>query len=256
MVQSMHLKQGERHLRSLENASKGKLTALALLSLGVGGLSLLCNVLLVIAFFSLSSKEPPVMVQLASGEAITMEPMVSYERTDAAISTFVQETMTLLMSASGQILDETGNIIRDYGVDLGDSGKITSVANIVSYSISESFRAAFLRELAKITNDDIFSAPDQNQTILVIQRLSDPIPIEKGKWKLIMIANLVRISEQVPEGEPTPFNKEIWVQSVTPPVTHEFDSLLAQEISQIRSVGLEIYEISNYFPGQHPDAFD
>lgn len=244
MVQSLNIQKDSS--RSSRVASQGRLTILVLICLVLGGINLLMNFGLVLAFFGVAAQDPPSMVQLSSGAGMGIKAMEnSSDRTPEAIIRFVQETMTLLFSASGQVVDVDGNVIQDYGVEL-DTGMITSVANIASYGVDEDFRAALLLQIAGMTNPKIFSYPDRNQNILIIQNITDPVKISDGKWKVFMIANLVRISNDIPEGKPTPFNKEILVRSVTPSVAHSFDSPLNKEISQIRLPGLEITQISNY----------
>ncbi len=52
------------------------------------------------------------------------------------------------------------------------------------------------------------------QTVLAIEHLSKPEPIEAGKWKLRMIANLYTFTGNNRLGKTVPVNKDIYVRAV------------------------------------------
>ena len=226
--------------------------AMSLISIGISGL-------LALAFLIVATKEQPTLVQLEAGRTISVEPMQTEERTPAVIQRFVQEQMTLIMSASRSIPTENGDSIQDNGVELNtESGRrrISSIASLASFSISEDFRSEFLVELAKLTPQNVFSGAAPEQVILIVQDVSIPIPVdegEDGRWKVMMIANWVHFDANHPQGRPTPFNKEIFVRSIEPPIVQSFSDPLEQEIASTRSAGLEIYAIRNYISPELPE---
>ena len=234
---------------------KNTMGVLVLGSLAFQGLNFLLILLLFGAYLSLAGKAPPVMMQMQGGEAIAMSPMDSKERTPATIQKFVQDTMTLLLSASGRIPVQGGTPMVDPGVEVRAQGnkKIATLANLASFGLSEDFRVPFLEELSKYTPQDVFARGSAvaTQQVLVIQDLSVPEQIKEGEWKVTMIANLITVSPEYPMGLPTKFNREIFVRAVPPMVNGQFSSDLEKQVASIRQGGLEIYGIRPYTPSQN-----
>ena len=234
---------------------KNTVGILVLGSLVFQGVNFLLILLLFGAYLALAGKEPPVMMQMQGGEAIAMSPMDSRERTPATIQKFTQETMTLLLSASGRIPVPEGSPMVDPGVEVRSQSnrKIATLANLASFGLSEDFRVPFLEELSKYTPQDVFARGGSvpTQQVLVIQDLSLPQPIKAGEWKVTMIANLITVSPEYPMGRPTKFNREIFIRAVPPMVNAPLSSDLEKQIAGIRQGGLEIYGIRPYIPPQN-----
>jgi hypothetical protein len=233
---------------SRDRQQKNTLGILTLGSLALQAVNIVVLAILASAYMNMSRKPAPAMVQLTNGEAIAMSPLSSKERIPAVIQKFTKETMTLLLSASGTIPgsgDQAASIDPGIPVKTADGEKkISSLAHIASFGLSEDFRAKFLEGLATRTPPSIFSG--QAQVVLVIQDISMPVKIGDGSWKVTMIANQVTINSQQIIGSSIPFNKEIFVRSVTHEHQAEYDSELEQRISEVRQGGLEIYSIRNY----------
>ncbi len=233
---------------SRSRQDKNTLGILVLGSLGLQFVNIIALAFLASAYMGISHKPAPAMVQLNNGDAIAMSPLSSKDRIPAVIQKFTKETMTLLLSASGTI---PGNGDQPASPDPGipvntakGEKKISSLAHIASFGLSEDFRAKFLEGLATRTPPSVFTG--QAQMVLIIQDISLPEKTGDGQWKLTMIANQVTISSQQVIGSSIPFNKEIFVRAVTPEQKTTYDSELEQRIAEVRQGGLEIYMIRNY----------
>lgn len=230
---------------STERQQKNALGLMVLGSLGLGGANLLLLFFLFVAYVKLANQPPPSLVQLAGGAAIATAPMDSDERTPAVIQTFVQQTLTTLMSATGTIPGAEGELKPDPGVEVGDQLKVPTVAFLSSFGLSEDFRSTFLKGLAQRIPPSVWTQ-ENTQVVLVIQDISDPEPIAPGQWKVVMIASRVTFDAVQPVGMPEPFNKEIFLHAVTPPAVRASSSALERQIAETRNAGLEIYAMRNY----------
>ncbi len=230
--------------------SKGD--ALALFAVGTLGLHIITLVLLLLLYGSyskLSKKEPPSLVQLQDGKSITVIPLGSKERTPQVIMRFVNDTMTLMMNASGTLpattLEDARQPKIDPGIDIhsiaNGRGKVTTAAWQASTALSEDFRKEFLKLLADTTPQGVFK--ETTQIVLTPLSIQPPVKIAEGKWKLKLIANLTVFDKGNNLGDVIPFNKEIFVQAVEAPEPPVQMTGLAAVIYAVRSSGLEIYAI-------------
>ncbi len=249
---------------SQQRQQKNVLGIVTLVSLILQGANVVLLLGLLTAYFGLRDKEPPSMVQVEGGRTIVMEPMDSRDRTPAVIQRFVRDQLVSLLSASGQMpsgvipgAEQAGGsredmppgMVPDPGVEISVDGevlKVSTLARIASFAISEDFRSAFLRDLARRTPQTVFLSNGQYQRILIFQNISEPEPIAPGQWKVTVISSLVDFESGNPVGIPRPFNKEVFVQAVPVPVTTDFSSDLEKRIAEVRAAGLEIYAIRNY----------
>lgn len=229
-----------------------------LASLGLNAVVLLSQVGLLLAFSGLNSKPAPSLVQLEAGKSISTAAMGAKDRTPAVIQRFTQDTMVLLLSASGKINAEpdpsapttnTRPPVNDPGVEIATKSgarKVTTIANVASFGLSEDFRVEFLRQLADITPSEVFQG--QAQVVLIPQDVSVPVKVGDGMWKVTLIANLISFSTIQGKGSTAiPFNKEIFVRSVLPPsVLETAPTNLERQIAQVRASGLEVYAIQDY----------
>ncbi|BAZ40221.1 hypothetical protein NIES4101_61820 [Calothrix sp. NIES-4101] len=243
-----------KRLRFLNRASKNVSTgeALALFAVGTFGLHLITFFILILIYGSysqLNKKPVPTLVQLETGSAIKVAPLGNRDRTDAVISRFVSDTITLMMNWSGNLppssIEENTKPKPDKGINIGERGlrgnRVTSGAWQASYALSEDFRKEFLKMLASMTPPGVFKG--STQVVLVPLSIQSPIKIEEGKWKVKMIANLTVFDRGNNLGEVIPFNKEIFVRAVEAPESPGNTSSLAAAIYQVRASGLEIYAI-------------
>ncbi|RUS94176.1 hypothetical protein DSM106972_094350 [Dulcicalothrix desertica PCC 7102] len=243
-----------KRLRFLNRTSKSFSTGdtLALFAVGTFGLNIITFFILILLYGSysqLSKKAPPSLVQLDTGQSVTVAPIGSLERTPQVVLRFVSDTMTLMMNWSGTLPANTTEETRlpkpDPGIDIRSltnaRGKVASGAWQASYTLSEDFRKDFLKMLADITPPGVFKG--KTQVVLIPLSIQSPVKIAEGKWKVKMIANLTIFDQGSNLGEVIPFNKEIFVRAVEAPESPNKLSGLAAIIYQVRSSGLEIYAI-------------
>ncbi|MBD1922594.1 hypothetical protein H6F77_16110 [Microcoleus sp. FACHB-831] len=244
----------EKRLRFLERQQTrfSKNDAMGLFALGTLGLHLLTFFVLILlygAYSSLSKKSPPTLVQLDTGEAITVAPLGNKERTPQVVKKFTIDTMTLMLNWSGtkppSTVEEATKPVLDPGVDVGSAvpgrAKVTTAAWQAGFALSEDFRKEFLAKLAEITPSGVFKSA--TQVALVPLEIQEPQKIAEGKWKIKIVANLIVLDKGNNLGQVIPFNKEIFIQAVESPVFPGDKGGVAAIIYQVRTSGLEIYAI-------------
>jgi hypothetical protein len=220
--------------------------------------SLFCLILLYGSYRKLETKPPPSLVQLATGESISVSPLGSKERTPEVIKTFTTNTLTTMMNWTGYLPastpEEATRPVLDKGIEIevtsglsqAKKGKITTAAYEGSFALSEDFRKDFLAKLVELTPSTIFRG--NTDVVLVPLSVSEPEQVEVGKWKLILIANLMVFENGNNVGNVIPFNKEVFVQSVEVPdyLLKSDAGKMAQIIAKVRASGLEIYGLRDF----------
>jgi hypothetical protein len=242
--------------RLLKTPSGNVLTLFVLATLGLQGLLFLQTTFNTIWIAKLARKPSPTLVELVDGHSIQVGAETSLYRSPQAIQYFVSQIATMLFSASGTVGNNpnqpksTLKPTLDPGVELSGNSfqgkrKVTKAAWEASFSLSEDFRGTFLPELAQITPVGVFSGT--TQTVLVINHLSEPEPIEAGKWKLKMIANLYIFTGGDRIGQAVPVNKDIYVRAVyvTPQPLPESATEIQRAVYNTRAAGLEIYRFGD-----------
>jgi hypothetical protein len=207
---------------------------------------LVVQLLLFFSYSSLSKKPVPTLVQLADGNAITVAPLGSKERSPEVITKFVSKSLTMLMSWSGTVPGDTEGAkpIPDPGVDIQAGGvrsKVTTPTYQAAFALSEDFRKEFLAELGKLTPSSVFAGTVK--VVFVPLEVQKPIQIEPGKWKIPVISNLLVLDQSDITGKAIPFNKEIYVRAVEVPEFQPGLSGIGLAVQQMRASGLEIYAI-------------
>ena len=214
--------------------------------LGLSAINSLGLIALIGAYTSLASQKPPTLVQLSDGKAITAIATENKTRSPEVVKQFVTQQVMALMTWTGELpsdASQNGKPFLDTGVEVtADKGlkkKITTTAWQASFAFSEDFRKGLLSSIAELTPTEVFTGG--SKVILVPQTITVPEEIEKGKWKVNLVANLVTFSPLNQVGESIPFNKEIFIQAIDVPNLKLDASLLEQAIFKVRSTGLEIY---------------
>ena len=214
--------------------------------LGLSALNSLGLIALIGAYASLASQKPPTLVQLSDGKAITAIASEHKTRSPELVKQFVTQQVMALMTWTGELpsdASQNSKPLLDTGVEVtADKGlkkKITTTAWQASFAFSEDFRKGLLASIAELTPTEVFSGG--SKVILVPQTITVPEEIEKGKWKVNLVANLVTFSPLNQVGESVPFNKEIFIQAIDVPKIKADASPLEQAIFKVRSSGLEIY---------------
>jgi len=235
--------------RSGSKDARGTLGFFVLVSLCLQGFTLFACLLLFGAYVGLSRKAPPSLVQLESGKTIATAPLDAGERTPAVVQKFVQDELTMLTSAVGTLppVDAKTPLTADPGVVIKlptGQGRITTLASFASFGLSEDFRAAYLQKLAELTPPNVFS--QQERLVLVVQDVSTPQKVGDGQWKVTVVANLVHFTPDNQVGAGVPYNREVFVRTVTPPDVLPVTSETERQIAQVRSAGLEIYAMRDF----------
>ena len=216
-----------------------------LLTLGLQGFGLIWLFANTAAIFRLATKPIPSLVQLKDGRAIKVTAWGSRERTPLTIRRFVGENLALMLNMSGELPPEKPESDltpqRDPGHELSNNKLVTTASWQASFAVSEDYRAELLKLVAQLTPKELFMG--NTKVVLITRYLSDPEEIASGQWKLKVIGDLLYISATDKAGYSTPFNKEIFVRVVDPPVTPLEDSAstLEKTIYSVRQAGLEIY---------------
>ncbi|WP_013325728.1 hypothetical protein [Gloeothece verrucosa] len=232
--------------------------SLVLICLGGVLLNVFFQVILFFNYLKLATKPPPTLVQLSNGESITVKGIGNNDRTDESIQKFVRDILSLTFTWTGTLPTTDpkaqGNYQKDAGVSIKIPGqpserKITTAAWEASFAFELHFREEFLKLLAELVPKSVFTSDTQMAFIPVY--ISSPQLVAPGKWKVVILSNLMMIKNGEKMGEFLPFNKEIYVRAVVPP-NYSFlppDNLslsLAQQVINMRQGGLEIYAITDF----------
>ncbi|WP_341531983.1 hypothetical protein WKK05_40560 (plasmid) [Nostoc sp. UHCC 0302] len=191
----------------------------------------------------------PTLVELADGSSIRVSPIDNEERTAAAITYFVGQTMTGLLSWTGipnsndsSNPDPTKKPVLDAGVQVGDK-KITTNVWVSGFALSEDFRGNFLEELGSLTPVDVFNGT--TQSVLAVRDFSEPQKLAQGKWSIDMVANLVVFQGSNQVGRAIAFNKTIFVRAIDTPPPPPNSSKIQRIAYGVRKSGLEIYKMQD-----------
>ncbi|UKP01042.1 hypothetical protein [Nostoc sp. UHCC 0870] len=217
----------------------------------IGNVIILTLTLLIqlINFFSLgniANSKVPTLVELSDGESIRVSPIRSEERSAEAITYFVGQTMTGLLSWNAVPPNNESYPLKKLKLDTGvqaGGNKITRKTWETGFALSEDFRVPFLQELANLTPPDVFNG--STQSLLKINFLSEPKKLRTGKWAIDMVAELIIFNNSNMLGEPIKFNKTIFVRAIDTPKLSKKASELEKTAYRIREAGLEIYKIQD-----------
>jgi hypothetical protein len=197
----------------------------------------------------IAESKAPTLVELGNGESIRVSSINNYERSPQAITYFVGQTMTGLLSwnavpvSLNEYSPNTSDKIKlDSGVQAGDQ-KITTTTWSAGFALSEDFRAPFLKEIAKLTPPDVFNGT--TQSILKVNLFSEPKNIGQGKWSIDMVAEVIVFQGNNMVGSPIAFNKTIFVRAIDTPILPHISSQHQQTASRVRQAGMEIYKIQD-----------
>lgn len=223
---------------------------LVISSIGLGFFNLILHFLLYSTYLKLSNRPTPSLVQLASGQSITVTQLGNKERTPEVILEFVRNSLSTLMTWNGKLPSSDANGSKpasDPGVEIrsvrgaGKRTVVTTPAYQGAFALSEDFRKEFLQELGKLTPAGVFQG--KTEVIFVPIEIQKPIQIEPGKWRVRVVANLLVLDQKEILGTPITFNKEVFIKAVEPPEYQANLTGIALIVQQIRASGLEIYAI-------------
>lgn len=208
-----------------------KKNILFLFALGTFGLNF---VILLLLFFhetmlrQLSQQlAPQSLVELADGRVISADPETSLERQPETIRRFVGETMTFMLTFSSR---QPQN----------------EVLAISSALLMDRFKPRFQTEMMKLNKkNQIASNNRSTESVLIIERISQPIKIGGGEWKVEMRANQLIFSGSDLLGKSIPFNRQILVRAIANNPISLPDNPLPWHLATFRlgEARLEIYNM-------------
>ena len=177
-----------------------KKNILFLFALGTFGLNF---IILLLLFFhetmlqQLSQQlAPQSLIELADGRVISADPETNLERQPETIRRFVGETMTLMLTFSSR---QPQN----------------EVLAISSALLMDRFKPKFQTEMMKLNKkNQIASNNRSTESVLIIERISQPIKIGVGEWKVEIQANQLIFSGSDLLGKSIPFNRQILVRAI------------------------------------------
>ena len=237
----------------IDKGSKNIVALVALISIGISGLTLLLQLVVLGSVVSIARKPAPSLVQLSDGQAIKVQAIGSYERAPDVVQRFVTDSLTMLMSWTDEIPGTTGEAKSiDQGslvkTKLGDK-RITTTAFQASFTLSDELRDEMVKILADMTPSEVFKG--DVKTTLKFQHVTVPTPIgdiQNGRWKINVVATLIQYQRGRGDTVKVPFNKEIIVQAIdTPqlPKAGKFANEIESLIYTIRQAGLEIVSMKD-----------
>ena len=208
-----------------------KKNILFLFALGTFGLNF---VILLLLFFhetmlqQLSQQlAPQSLIVLADGRVISADPETSLERQPETIRRFVGETMTFMLTFSSR---QPQN----------------EVLAISSALLMDRFKPRFQTEMMKLNQkNQIASNNRSTENVLIIERISQPIKIGGGEWKVEMRANQLIFSGSDLLGKSIPFNRQILVRAIANNPISLPDNPLPWHLATFRlgEARLEIYNM-------------
>jgi hypothetical protein len=240
-------------MQILEKQRRNLFPFFLLISLGTQGALVFLMLILVGVGIGIRNKPAPTLVELKDGRGIRVTPIGSKERSPETITRFVSDTLYLMFDWQGtlpaktRVENTTPQTDPGISIQATQSGKklIPTNAWQASFAFSEvgGFRASFLQQVAEMVPEGVFQQKegDGTKVVFVPLHISTPEPIESGKWKVQIVANLIVFRAADRSGTLIPFNKDIFLQAVDAPQPPQETSDLSQAIYQIRQSGIEIY---------------
>jgi hypothetical protein len=219
-----------------------------------GGLLLALTVWNTLLLQRLTSQPLPTLVQLSDGRTLPAVSKPHYEREPAVIRRFVSEALQALFTWRRFIPGGVGQKdLIDPGIVLSNRETIPSSVFQAGFFLSEDLRAELLRQLAALSNKTLEGRT--SQVLFTASFVGSPEPVEHqaNAWKVTVIGQQVVFSPSHLEGVALPFNKEIYVRAIDPPITTSFpQTAIEQAVLQVRGSGLEIYAIRSLPKDQSP----
>lgn len=240
----------------VNKGSSGFTALLALLSVGFSGLALILHVVSLGSIISIAKKPAPSLVQLVDGQAIEVAAIDSNDRSLKTIQSFTTESLTMLMSWNNELpvvngepkVIDQGSLVKTKD---GSDKRITTSTFQSSFLLSDDLRDEALKLLADMTPPEVFGGTVK--TSLKYQHVTIPVPVDNsGKWRINVIATLIKYQQGRGDTVQVPFNKEVIVRAVdTPPLPKggKFANEIEAVIYSIRRSGLEIVSMRDIEAG-------
>ena len=238
----------------------------SLATLGISAVGLLVSIMALSTANTIANKPMPTLVQTTSGTTMQIKSLEGKDRSNEAIKDFTVKTFTNLFTWRVFLIPTNQEEMRSPKADPGVPVEIEGTASLklptpvwgASFTIADDFRKEFLgKYLAPlITNLKILQGASEVAFIPI--SIQDPIEVKSNnpdikQWKVKMVANLaIRTTANLPETL-VPFNQDIYLQSVTPPIVPDLSHLdpktdLQAVIAIARSPGLQIIGMEKFTP--------
>lgn len=169
---------------------------------------------------------PQSLVELADGRVITADPETNLERQPETIRRFVGETMTLMLTFSSK---QPQN----------------EVLEISSALLMDRFKSKFKTETMKLNKINQVTSNRSTESVLIITRISQPINISTGEWKVEIQANQLIFGGSDLLGKSIPFNRQIFVRAIAKQTISLPENPLPWHLATFRlgEARLEIYNM-------------
>jgi hypothetical protein len=167
------------------------------------------------------------LIELADGRVISADPETNLERQPETIRRFVGETMTLMLTFSSK----------------QPQNKILAISSAL---LMDRFKPKFQTEMMKLNQkNQITSNNRSTESVLIIERISQPIKIGVGEWKVEIRANQLIFSGSDLLGNSIPFNRQILVRAIANNPISLPDNPLPWHLATFRlgEARLEIYNM-------------
>ncbi|MFM7440830.1 MAG: hypothetical protein ACKO2V_19900 [Snowella sp.] len=208
-----------------------KKNILFLFALGTFGLNF---VILLLLFFhetmlqQLSQQlAPQSLIELADGRVISADPETNLERQPETIRRFVGETMTLMLTFSSK----------------QPQNEILAISSAL---LMDRFKPKFQTERLRLNQKNQIALNNRStESVLIIERISQPIKIGVGEWKVEIRANQLIFSGSDLLGKSIPFNRQILVRAIANKTISLPDNPLPWHLATFRlgEARLEIYNM-------------
>lgn len=232
---------------------------LVIVCLGTSLLGLAFNVGILIGIFQIASKPAPALVQLEDGSSIAVEAVGSLERTDKAIQAFINNIFSTTFTWTGAIPagDKPGTFVVDKGIAIADAkgqtlGSVTTPAWEATYAFDLNFREEFLRQLAQLIPQSVFT--HRSDVAFIAIEIGQPEKVSQGRWKVRLISNLFYTTGISKAEKIIPYNVDVYIRAVVPPIEPDGRLLdtrsktLAAQVDKYRRSAMQIENIVSYQP--------
>ncbi|MBW4697766.1 MAG: hypothetical protein KME03_07680 [Aphanocapsa lilacina HA4352-LM1] len=195
----------------------------------------------------LAHRPAPSLVQLSDGQAVQVRAAGHYAREPEVIRRFVAEALGMLFTwrryipaaGPGQADSE------DPGIVLSNRARVPTSVFQAGFYLSEDLRTELLRQLAELSARTL--SGKGGQVLFSATFIGQPQPVagQEHTWSLSVVGSQVVYSLERPEGVPIPFNKQVTVRAVDPPVVPGElpQTPLEKAVARVRGSGLEIISL-------------
>jgi hypothetical protein len=235
-----------------------------LVALGLSAVGVIVSIMALSISNTIANKPMPTLVQTTSGKTMQIKALEGKDRSNEVIKDFTVKTFTNLFTWRVYLIPTNQDEMRTPKADPGVPVEVEGTASLklptpvwgASFTIADDFRKDFVGKYLAPLTTSLKVLQGSSEVAFIPISIQDPIEIKSNnpdikQWKVKMVANLaVRTSANLPETL-VPFNYDIYLQSVTPPVMPDLSRLdpktdLQAVIAIARSPGLQIIAMEKF----------